>query len=114
MIMLTHVSKGTAAEGAERVAGEPEGVGDGDHRRHRRIGGDGGDAVDLLRAADGGDLLRFADRDREEAVGFVAADGTPSAKPTAECEEIIGRVEAVMYDAFYGERYITDALNAYR
>ena len=46
--------------------------------------------------------------------GFVAADGTPSAEPAAECAGIIGRVEAVMYDAFFGERYITDALNAYR
>ena len=46
--------------------------------------------------------------------GFVAADGTPSKEPPADCAEIIGRMEAVMYDAFYGERYITDKLNAYR
>ena len=45
--------------------------------------------------------------------GFVAADGTPSLRPPAECAEIIRRVEAVMYDAFYGERYITDAMNTY-
>ena len=38
--------------------------------------------------------------------GFVAADGTPSKEPPADCAEIIGRMEAVMYDAFYGERYI--------
>ena len=43
--------------------------------------------------------------------GFVAADGTPSKKPPEEYAGTVQRVEAVMYDAFYGERYITDAMN---
>ena len=44
--------------------------------------------------------------------GFVAADGTPAAEPPEEYAETIDRVEAILYDAFRGERYITEEMNA--
>ena len=46
--------------------------------------------------------------------GFLAADGTAERTAPPEYAGIIGQVEAVLYDAFYGQRYVTADMNTDR
>ena len=46
--------------------------------------------------------------------GFLAADGTAERTAPPEYAGIIGQVEAVLYDAFYGQRYVTAEMNTDR
>ena len=42
---------------------------------------------------------------------FVDADGAADTKPSEAARPVVEAMEAVLYDAFYGERYVTDILN---
>ena len=45
---------------------------------------------------------------------FVAPDGTAAARPAGAAAEAVSKFEAILYDTFYGEQYVTDRLNTGR
>ena len=47
-------------------------------------------------------------------INFVAPDGTSAYRPAGEAAEAAAEFEAILYDTFFGEQYITDRLNTCR